>query len=41
MHIKKVPLEIQVIYLGNMNIYCIFKTCCTICFIMHKMPFIS
>jgi len=41
MHIKKMLLEIQVIYLGNMNIYCIFKTCCTICFIIHKSTIIS
>jgi len=27
---KKIPLEIHYIYLGNKEIYCIFKTCCII-----------
>jgi len=29
-HIKKPSLEINFTYLGNTEIYCIFKTCCTI-----------
>jgi hypothetical protein len=29
-HLKK-TLEIHFIYLGNKEIYCIFKTCCVIC----------
>ena len=28
---KKSPLEIHFIYLGNKEIYCIFKTSCIIC----------
>jgi len=32
---KKTP-EINFIYLGNKELYCIFKTCCIICFISSK-----
>jgi hypothetical protein len=37
----KKNIEIHFMYLGNMEIYCNFKTCCIVCFIFHKMPFIS
>jgi hypothetical protein len=40
MHIKT-PLEIQFIYLSDKEIYCSFKKCCIVCFIFHKMLFIS
>jgi hypothetical protein len=45
-HIKKPPLEIHIIYLGNKRIHCIFKTCCIIsvlfstkCHLYHKFIF--
>jgi hypothetical protein len=38
---KKRPLEIHFIYLGNIEIYCIFKMRCKICFTFQKIPFIS
>ena len=38
---KKTPQQIHLIYLHNKEIYCIFRTCCKICFIFHKMSFIS
>ena len=38
---RKTPLETDFIYLGNKEIYCIFKTCCMISFIIHKMSFIN
>jgi len=30
MHVKKMPLEIHFMYLGNKEIYCTFKTRCII-----------
>jgi hypothetical protein len=39
---KKDTLQIHFIYLGNKEIYCIFKTYCIISVLFsHKMPFIS
>jgi len=38
---KTTPLEIHFIHVGNKDIYYIFKTCCILCFIYHKMLFIS
>jgi len=32
----KMPLQINLTYLDNKKIYCILKTCSTICFIFHK-----
>jgi len=40
MHTENIPRN-YFIYLGNKEIYCILKTCCTICFIFHKILFIS
>jgi hypothetical protein len=38
---QKIPPEINFIYLGNNEIYCILKMCCIMYFIFHKMPCIS
>jgi hypothetical protein len=38
---EKTALEIHFIYLGNKKIYCIFNMLHNLCFIFHKMPFIS
>lgn len=36
---NSIPLEIQFVYLGNKEIYSIFKTCCIICFVFHHLSF--
>ena len=41
-HIKETPVQIPFMYLGNKEIYCIFlEMLCNLCFIIHKMLFIS